>query len=161
MGHIGAFRDDYYNAIGVLPQTDYNATTQNGGVIAGTLLAGGGDVYVNFSGQTTAQALTTDTAANIVASLQTAVAAYYKQQLAGLSAGVNVPPPGVPNLFNLTYTLTIINNNTASGAITLTGGTGVTITGTNTVAVGASRIYVVTVTSPTSVVLQNVASGTV
>ena len=70
------------------------------------------------------------------------------------------PPSGVPNLFNLTYTLTIINNNTGTGVITLTGGTGVTIVGTNTLAITTSRTFVVTITSPTTLTIQNVGSGT-
>ena len=96
---------------------------------------------------------------NIIAWLQSAVAAAYKAALAGFGAGV-LPPTGVPNLFNLTYTLTIVNNNTASGVITLTGGTGVTIVGTNTIAVATSRSFVVTITSPTTLTIMNAMSGT-
>ena len=78
-----------------------------------------------------------------------------------IASAANVSPaPGVPNLFNLTYTLTIVNNNTASGTITLTGGTGVTIIGTNTIAPATSRTYAVTITSPTTITLTNAMSGT-
>jgi hypothetical protein len=159
MGSQGVFRDDFYNAGAVLAQSQIQTTTQNGGVLNASAIAGAADSYLGLSGQTTAQALTTDTAANIIAQLQQAVAVAYKAAINSFGAGVN-PPAGVPNLFNLTYTLTLINNNTASGAITLTGGTGVTIVGTNTLAVATIRVFVVTITSPTTVTLTNVGSGT-
>jgi hypothetical protein len=123
-------------------------------------MVGAQDQYVNFSGQAGAQAITTDTAVNIIAALQQAVAVAYKAQIASFGSGVN-PPIGVPNLFNLSFTLNIVNNNSAAGVITLTGGAGVTITGTNTLAITTTRIYVVTVTSPTTVTMQNVGSGSV
>jgi hypothetical protein len=160
MTALGVFRDDFYNAISVLPNSQYTTTVQNGGVLAATQLCGAGDCYLSASGQAGAQALTTDSAINIIAALQAAVATAYKQGLGAFAAGVN-PPPGVPNLFNVAWTLTILNFNTASGAITLTGGTGVTITGTNTIAINAERIFVITVTSPTTVNIQSVNSGTI
>lgn len=161
MAFQGVFRDDFYNSVSVLPQSQYAATTQlTATVLAASAIAGAGDTYLASSGNATALAFTTDSAVNIIAWLQNAVAAAYKASLAGFGAGVQ-PPTGVPNLFNLTYTLTIVNNNTASGAITLTGGTGVTITGTNTLAVASSRTFVVIVTSPTTVTIQNVGSGSV
>lgn len=160
MTALGVFRDDYYNAISVLPQSQYVATTQNGGVLAASAIGGAGDCFVNVSGQTTAQGITTDSAVNIIAAIQTAVATAYKQGLGAFAAGVN-PPPGVPNLFNVTWTLTINNFNTVSGAITLTGGTGVTVTGTNTIAISAQRQFVVSITSPTTVVMQSVQSATI
>lgn len=160
MTHLGVFRDDFYNAVSALPQSQFNASTQNGGVIAALLLAGAGDCYASFSGNAGAQALTTDSAINIIAQIQQAVATAYKAGLGAFAAGVN-PPPGVPNLFNVVWTVTILNFNTAAGVITLTGGTGVTITGTNTIAITSERVFVVTVTSPTTIVLQSVNSGTI
>jgi hypothetical protein len=160
MTHLGVFRDDYYNAISVLPQSQFSASTQNGGTISASLLAGAGDCYASFSGNAGAQALTTDTAINIIAQVQAAVATAYKAGLGSFAAGVN-PPPGVPNLFNMVWTLTVLNFNTAAGVITLTGGAGVTITGTNTIAITSERIFIVTITSPTTVVLQSVNSGTI
>ena len=156
----GVFRDDFYNAVNVLPQSQYNAITQaSATILQASSIAGAGDTYLASSGNATAVAFTTDTAANIIAWLQSAVAAAYKAAFAGFGAGVQ-PPSGVPNLFNLTYTLTIINNNTGTGVITLTGGTGVTIVGTNTLAITTSRTFVVTITSPTTLTIQNVGSGT-
>jgi hypothetical protein len=160
MTHLGVFRDDYYNAISVLPQSQFSASTQNGGTISASLLAGAGDCYASFSGNAGAQALTTDTAINIIAQVQAAVATAYKAGLGSFAAGVN-PPPGVPNLFNMVWTLTVLNFNTTAGVITLTGGAGVTITGTNTIAITSERIFIVTITSPTTVVLQSVNSGTI
>lgn len=160
MTALGVFRDDYYNAISVLPQSQLATSTQNGGVISATLLAGAGDCYASFSGNAGAQALTTDSAINIVAQIQQAVATAYKQGLAAFAAGVN-PPPGVPNLFNMVYTLTMLNFNNTAGAITLTGGAGVTITGTNTLAINTERTFIVTINSPTTVTMQSMYAGAI
>jgi len=160
MTFLGVFRDDFYNAVSVLPQAQLVSSTQNGGTISATLIAGAGDCYASFSGNAVAQALTTDTAVNIIAQIQQSVATAYKAGLGAFAAGVN-PPPGVPNLFNMVYTLTILNFNTASGVITLTGGTGVTITGTNTIATGSERAFIVTITSPTTVTIQSMYAGTI
>jgi phage-related minor tail protein len=160
MTALGVFRDDFYNAVSVLPQSQINSSTQNGGTISATLLAGAGDVYASFSGQAGAQALTTDTAVNIIAQIQQAVATAYKQGLGTFAAGVN-PPAGVPNLFNVVYTLTILNFNNTAGVITLTGGTGVTISGTNTLAINTERTFIVTVTSPTTVTMQSIYAGAI
>jgi hypothetical protein len=153
MTALGVFRDDYYNAVSVLPQTQYTATAQASGTLASTAIAGAGDCIVLSSGAT---ALTTDTALNIIAQVQNAVATAYKQGLGSFAAGVN-PPTGVPNLFNVTWTLTIVNTN--AGTLTLTAGTGVTITGTATVLAGAEVQYLVTVTSPTTVTIQRMFSS--
>lgn len=160
MAFQGVFRDDFYNAMGVLSQSQLTSITQaTATILQAATIAGASDVYVASSGNATAVAFTTDTAVNIIAWLQSAVAAAYKAAIAGFGAGV-LPPTGVPNLFNLTYTLTIVNNNTASGVITVTGGTGVTIVGTNTIAVATSRSFVVTITSPTTLTIMNAMSGT-
>lgn len=85
-----------------------------------------------------AENATTDTAANIIAAL---------------------PAPGV----GTAYKLRIINESSGNFAWTIVGGTGVTVTGTATVAQNTWREFVVTVTAvggtPT-VTLQNVGSGT-
>lgn len=158
MTHLGVFRDDFYNAVSVLPQSQFNTTTQlTGTVLAASLIAGAGDCYVNASG-TAATAITTDSAINIIAAIQTAVATAYKAGLGAFAAGVN-PPPGVPNLFNCSWTLTINNQN--SGTMTLTGGAGVTFPGLNTVITVNARVFIVTITSPTTVTIQSVYSGAV
>ena len=63
---------------------------------------------IEFSGSATAVTVTTDTATNIVARMQALDA----------NAGVGS-----------TMQLTLVNDNTASGAITVAGGTGVTLAG--------------------------------
>ena len=146
MGFLGVFRDDVYNSVSVLAQTQFTSTAQASGVLSATAIAGAGDCYVT---STAATALTTDSAINIIAQIQNAVATAYKQGLGAFAAGVN-PPPGVPNLFNVSYTLTI--NNQAAG-LTLTAGAGVTFVGLATIATLTARTYVVTVTSPTTVTL--------
>lgn len=82
-------------------------------------------IYVR-SGATAAVAATTDTAANIVSAL-------------GPNAWVGQ-----------TFLLFYVNLNTTSGAVTVSAGTGVTLTGTNTVPVAGLRCYVGTVTNVTS-----------
>jgi hypothetical protein len=152
MTALGVFRDDYYNAVSVLPQTQYNATTlASGSTLPASLLSGAGEVWISSSGGV-AVAYTTDSAINIIAAIQIAVANAYKQGLGSFAAGVN-PPPGVPNLFNVTWTLYINNQNT--GILTLSGGTGVTISGTATIAADTTRAYIVTVNSPTTVTIQS------
>lgn len=155
MTALGVFRDDFYNAVSALAQTQYNATTQaTGTVLSASIMAGAGDCYISASGQA-ATAITTDSAINIIAQIQNAVATAYKQGLGSFAAGVN-PPNGVPNLFNTSWSLEIVNFNSAT--ITLTGGTGVTITGVATVLTNTARQFVVTITSPTTVVIQSVCT---
>lgn len=155
MTALGVFRDDYYNAAATLTETQYNAISQASGVLAASVMAGARSTVVLSSGAT---ALTTDSAINIIAAIQIAVANAYKQGLGAFAAGVN-PPPGVPNLFNVTYTLTIVNTN--AGTLTLTAGAGVTLAGTTTVVTASMRVYEVVITSPTTVTIQGMySSGT-
>jgi hypothetical protein len=161
MTALGVFRDDFYNAVSALAATQYNATTQaSGTTLAAALIGGAGDCYVSASGNAGALAWTTDSAINIIAAIQIAVANAYKQGLGSFAAGVN-PPPGVPNLFNVSWSLAIVNFNTAAGVITLTGGAGVTITGVATIAITSQRQFTVTITSPTTVVIQSIDAMTV
>lgn len=51
--------------------------------------------------------------------------------------------------------------NTGGGTVTLVGGTGVTISGTATIANNAVRTYTVLIASPSSVTITNVGSGSV
>ena len=169
MAFKGVFSDDFYNAINVLPQSQQKSftTSQVGTTLAASFLAGAGDCYITYSGQTVAQSQTTDSAVNIIAALQSAVATAYAGGLGGFAASVN-PPPGVPNLFNMTWTLSIVNQNLTAGALTLTAGTGVTlatngaqsatvITFAGAVTTPVIAIYVCQVTSPTTVLMTRVA----
>jgi hypothetical protein len=153
MTALGVFRDDFYNAVSALTETQFTATAQaNGTVLQATAISGARSVVVLSS---VATALTTDSAINIIANIQNAVATAYKQGLGSFAAGVN-PPNGVPNLFNVTYTLTVVNT---GAALTFTGGAGVTITGT--VPAASMRAYLVTITSPTTVTIAPMySSGT-
>lgn len=78
-----------------------------------------------------ATALTTRTAAQMIAQ-------------AGLAVGQS-------------YVLRVYNTN--GGTLTLTGGTGVTITGTATIATNVTRDYGVSVTGAAAITLQNIGSG--
>jgi hypothetical protein len=150
MTALGAFRDDVYNAINVLTNAQFTATAQAAGVLSATAMASAVENYVASS---VATALTTDTATNIIAQLQQAVALAYKSTITGFGASVN-PPLGVPNLFNLTFFLNITNTNGTT--LTLTGGTGVTLIGTSqAIATANERSWIGTVTSPTTITLQS------
>ncbi len=157
MSYLGAFRNDYYNAISVLTAAQYNTTAQTSGVLSSTLLAGAVQNYIVSSGAT---ALTTDSAADIISTLKNAIAVAVKASLAGgsgFASGVS-PPEGVPNLFNVSFLVSI--QNTEGATLTLTAGTGVTITGAATVTTGTTRTYIVTVTGPSTVNFQTVGQVT-
>lgn len=55
--------------------------------------------------------------------------------------------------------LLILANGQVTGTLTLAGGTGVTITGTATVAASTARLYMVTVNGPTTMTYQNLGGG--
>jgi hypothetical protein len=152
MTALGVFRDDFYNAVSALAQSQATITAQASGILAASAIAGAGECYVVSSGAT---ALTTDSAINIITAIQTAVNTAYKQGLGSFAAGVN-PPPGAPNLFNVAWTLVINNQN--AGTLTLTAGAGVTITGSAATVTATARTYVVTITSPTTVTFQSVSA---
>lgn len=154
MTTLGVFRDDFYNAINVLTNSQFKSISQASGVLAASALTGATECYISQSGAT---ALTTDSAVNIVAALQSCLQA----QLAALSLGSSTAnyPNGVPNLVNLTYLLFIRNTN--GGTLTLTAGAGVTITGVATLATTVERQYQVTITSPTTVTLQDLGGAVV
>ncbi len=152
MAQLGVFRDDFYNAINVLPNAQYTATAQASGVLAASALAGAVENYITSSGAT---ALTTDSAANIVNNLQTALLTKFNLQ----SGSAGNPPQGVPNLNNITFYVSIRNTN--AGTLTLTAGAGVTITGTATLATTVERNYLVTVNAPNLVTFQDLGGAAV
>lgn len=144
MTTLGVFRDDVYNATAVLPMLQLKVTAQASGVLAASALAGATECYITTSGAT---ALTTDTAANIILQLIGAIQT---------SAPLLQPPPvvaGVP--------WTIYVRNTNAGTLTLTAGAGVTITGTATIATTVERQYMVTITSPTTITLQDLGGAAI
>lgn len=91
-------------------------TTANPTLTAAQMVGGSVDV----SGQTTAQTVTTDTAANIIARMQ--------------ALDTNAAVGSVASF-------TLINDNTSSGAVTLAGGSGVTITNGAALAIGVANRY--------------------
>lgn len=143
MTTLGVFRDDYYNPASILPEIQYKTTSQSSGTLAASTLAGASECYVSTSGAT---ALTTDTAANIIA-----------QVVSGIQGAANGAFP-LPNIQNLTYTIYVRNTN--GSTLTLSAGTGVTITGTNTIATTVERQFMVTITSPTTVTFQDLGGST-
>lgn len=54
----------------------------------------------------------------------------------------------------------MVTNGQGTGTLTMTAGSGVTLTGTATVAINTTRTFVVTYTSATALVIQNVGTGT-
>ena len=161
MSFLGAFRDDYYNSVGVLPQSQFVKITGalSATVLTAAQLSGASDCYIVESGQTAAQTATTDSAANIIANMQSAIA----NTLATApfaSAGV-VAPSGIPNLFNVTWTLTLNNQNLTAGTLTLTAGTGVTLatagtTSATVVTFSTTAVYVCQITGLSAVTLTRV-----
>lgn len=95
--------------------------------ITGAQMVGGS---IEFSGASTAVAVTTDTAANIQAAMTAAD-----------------PNAGVGSTANMT----IMNDNTSTGAITITAGANVTFVGVNTIAIGVYRRYSIKWTAATTV----------
>lgn len=160
MPDLGVFRDDFYNAIMVLTNSQQTSYTAAGGTLPAVDLAGASDVYVIVSGQTTAQSYATDTAANIIAQLQNALLTALKNNTF-LAPGSVLPPPGVPNLFNLSWTLTFVNSNTSTGTMTITAGTGVTLSGNfTTIAIATSITCIATVTGTGTITITRVMGGT-
>lgn len=100
---------------------------------SGTLAAGNmeGAAWCNLA-SSGATAMTTRTAAQLIA---------------------NIPNAQI----GMTYMLMIFNSN--GGTLTLTGGTGVTITGTATIATNIVRFYNVSITGAATVTMQNMGAG--
>jgi hypothetical protein len=168
MTNLGVFRDEFYNAIHILPA----AQSVNGPTATATLTAAQlvGALEVDIAvgnGAAAGQTYTTDTAVNIIAQLSTAIQTAYKANVGGFASALGGQPPfAIPNLFNLSWTVTIENQGTTA-ASTLAGGTGVTIAAVNAgmtagnIALGAPNApvatrYVVTVTGPASVTFTRV-----
>jgi hypothetical protein len=154
MTTLGVFRDDFYNATAVLPQNQYNTISTAGALtVSAANIAGATENYLAASGATVGVNYTTDTAANIIAQIQTALAK------SAAANGGNGQPPGVPNLNSVSFYFELINNGT--GIVTLVGGAGVTLgTGSEAIAVGGTRGWIVSVTSPTTISMQTIGSGT-
>jgi len=125
------------------PNAAYNTDTSTAAhtVVAAKLTGGASQVTLAMTGAlTVAATATTDTATNIVAAIPTA------QRYVGSS-----------------YKLRVINESSGAFAWTIAGGTGVTITGTATVAQNTWREFQVSITAlgaTPAVTFQNVGTGT-
>jgi len=168
MSNLGVFRDDFYNGINVLPESQaVNGPTATATLTAAQLTGAQEVIVAVGNGAAAGQTYTTDTAVNIIAALQSAVATAYKANVGGLASALGaVPAFGVPNLFNVAWTVTIANQGTTATS-TLAAGTGVTLAAVNagmtaaTIAIGAPNApvatrYVVTVTSASTVTFTRV-----
>lgn len=126
--------------------------------MAASIFSGSAENYVASSGAT---ALTFDTAANIVANIQQAVAtAFQASYAAGGTPSVSPPPPGVPNLFNLSFEVGVRNTN--AGTLTLALGAGITLgNGLLTVLTANERIFLFTVTGPNSITINDLGASAV
>jgi hypothetical protein len=118
-----------------------NAATANATLPAANLTGGAVEVDLALTGTLAGAATaTTDTAANIIAAM-----------------------PRAQSYTGFTYKLRIINASSANFAWTLSGGSGVTITGTATIAQNTWRDYIVTLTlgSSPAVTMRECGSGSV
>ena len=119
--------------------TKYAAATNTSGFTATAAQLTGGSVMtvLNLTGALGAGAnITTDTAAAIIAVLQS------------------------PVVVGQSYMLRIINSSSANFAWTVVGGTGVTVNGTATIAQNTWRDFTVTVATATTITMQAVGTGT-
>src|SRR5580693_9204259 len=127
MANYGVFRDDFYNAAAVLTEAAAVVGPSATGTLLASVISGARLNVVSVSG--TSQTFTTDTAANIIANIQTAVAAAYKANVGGFASSLGGQPPmGAsqwPNFFNFTWVVEINTAQTVTGA-TLAYGAGVT-----------------------------------
>lgn len=161
MTALGVFRDTFYNAIHALPAVQASVGPSATGVIAASMLSSAIENIVQVTG--TSQTFTTDTAANIIANLQNAVATAQKANVGGFAASLSdTPPLGVPNLFNVSFIVTIDAMTAVTGA-TLAAGAGVTfgtaLSGLSNTALSltAPNRYVAQVTGAASLTLTRVA----
>ncbi|HXS13679.1 MAG TPA: hypothetical protein VN734_13305 [Acidobacteriaceae bacterium] len=115
-----------------------NSATANTTLTAVNLTGAAEDVVLNMTGAlAAARTGTTDTAANIIAAI-----------------------PQAQRFVGSNYKLRIINSSSGAFAWTIAGGTGVTVTGTATIAQDTWREFVVTMATATTITLQNVGTGT-
>lgn len=163
MGNLGVFRDEFYNAVHVLTMAQAVAGPTATGVIPAAALAGAASCWLTLGG--TSQTFTTDTAANIIAQLNSAVQAAYKANVGGFASSLGGTPAtsGIPNLFNMSWIVTFAGTGITTGA-TLAQGTGVTLAALGTLSAtalaagaGAESNYVVTVTGPASITMTRVS----
>ncbi len=122
------------------PNAAYNTNSATAATtLTGAQMTGGfANVALAMTGALAAAAdATTDTAANIIAAV-----------------------PVSQRYVGFTYVLRVINESSGAFAWTVVGGTGVTVTGTATVAQNTWREFMVSIATTTTVTLQSIGTGT-
>lgn len=137
MKSFGAFSAEAAAQLAAVLGSLFNSISVTVGTLAINLITGASDVFLLQTGSTPG-AQTTRTAA---------------QLYADITAQFGFAPAA-----GFQYSLTIANS--GAGTFTLTAGSGVTLTGTMTVAQNTTRSFVVTVTSATSLTITSVSVGT-
>lgn len=115
---------------GITQNSKYTTNTTTTTFAAGQLT--GANITVYDSTATTPGSIATRTAAEMFADI-------------GATAGQ-------------TYLLIVRNSSGSANTMTITAGTGVTLTGTMTVAQNVSRVFVVTITSATAITIQSIGT---
>lgn len=141
---------------GANPQTEAITVNQLRGAM-------GGDATFSTNAATAASTLTTAQVSGngqggfVVVNMSGALAAGAALTTPTAAAWIAAMPSFQPGQ---SYTLRIINNSSGAFAWTLTAGTGVTVTGTATIAQNTFRDFAVTLNAAGTVTVQNVGSGT-
>jgi len=118
--------------------SSFTSTALSGAVLPAGAITGAAEVYL-LSSAANGTSLTTRTAAQMYADLQIV--------------------SGLQNLNGWSYMLRITNS--SGGTTTLAAGTGVTLTGTMTMATNTFRDFVVTINNAGAITIQSVGSGTI
>lgn len=136
--HQGAFDGSaILDLLSTTLEAQFNTIATQNFTIPANVMSGAGTTVLGCTANG-ANAVTTRTAAQIYADLQA---------LMGVA-----PPIGFSWLFRIV--------NTGNNTVTLTAGAGVTINGTATAATNTFRDWIVTITSPTTLTIQSVGTGT-
>jgi len=117
--------------------SQFNSTALLNAALTAGLMTGAMEVYLTTTANG-ANALTTRSANQLYADLQAAF--------------------GLQNVNGMTFDFQITNS--GNNTVTLTAGSGITLTGTMTILTNTCRTFCVTVTSPNAITIQNTGSGT-
>jgi hypothetical protein len=145
MAARGVFDDGIFAGSAFFPETQISSTAV--AAITAAQAAGGCETYIL---QTTAVTTVLPSAAAIYAQL------VQQLQVSAAQGGPGIATPQ-NNLVGCSYRLRIVS----TPGSTVSAGAGVTITGLNTIATSSWRDYVVTITSPTTITITSVGSGTI
>lgn len=119
-------------------------TITTGGIVQNAKYSTGTTTTTFAAGQLTGSAVTVyDSTATTPGSIATRTAAEMFADIPGAVAGG-------------TYVLAVRNSSGSANTMTITAGTGVTLTGTMTIAQSTTRVFVVTITSATAITIQSI-----